>query len=51
MMAALFLIFGLVLLLIALGQRKPAIILTFIDLGLCLLMLWHHLDSTLKINW
>lgn len=48
MMALLFLLFTIVILLIIKGKRREAVLLTFINLFLCLLMLWHH--TTLSLN-
>lgn len=48
-MAALFLIFTIVIALIGFGFRKAALILAIINLLLCLLMFWHHITDFLHI--
>lgn len=50
MMAFLFLLFTIVIILIIKGKRREAILLTFINLFLCLLMFWHHITLTLTIR-
>jgi hypothetical protein len=49
MMAALFLVFVIALITLFLGYRKAAIILTIVNLILCLAMFWHHVTDKLKI--
>jgi len=49
-MAALFLIFTLAIILMGFGLRKPAMILIFINLLLCLAMFWHHVTDVLQIS-
>lgn len=48
-MAFLFLIFAIAILLIGLGYRKAAMIVTIVNLLLCLTMFWHHITDALKI--
>ena len=48
-MAALFAILLVAVGLILGGRREGAIVLTVIDLGLALVMLWHHATDKLKI--
>jgi Family of unknown function (DUF5993) len=49
MMAALYLIFVIDMVLLFEGYRKTAIILTLINLLLCLAMFWHHVTDKLTI--
>lgn len=48
-MSALFLIFVIVIALIGLGYRKAAMVLTLINIALCLAMFWHHITDVLHI--
>lgn len=50
-MAALYLLYFVIMLLILGNQRRPAAILIASGIVLCFLMLWHHATDLLKINW
>jgi hypothetical protein len=48
-MAFLFLIFTIAILLLWAGYRRTALVLTLINLLLCLAMFWHHVTDKLQI--
>jgi hypothetical protein len=51
MMAGLFLLYAIVLGLIAARKRSWAMGLIGLNILLCLAMLWQHATDTLQINW